>query len=584
MKGENEFMLKRTHKLNEINIDKVEREVVINGWVDRIRNLGGIIFMWIRDRYGLVQVVFDPNEEVYKYAEKIAIEYVVAIKGIVRERPDDAKKPDLESGEVEILAKDVEVLAEAKTPPIYVNREEGNEEARLKYRYLDLRHRNLQKNLIFRHTVEQEVRNYLNALDFVEVETPYLTKSTPEGARDFLVPSRLKKGNFYALPQSPQIFKQLLMIAGMDRYYQIARCFRDEDLRADRQPEFTQIDMEMSFVEQSDVLETVSGLIKHLYKKTLNVEIDEIPTMSYARAMETYGSDKPDTRFQMLLHDLTKEIEGKDLKFLTPLKDEILKYFVIPEGYEFSRKSLDEYVEKGKAEGLKIGWVKKQKGEYTGGISKILKNAAVNPKMKNGEIAFFGVGKYPKINEFLGRMRIEIAKKTNMYDEDSVKILWITDFPMFEWNEEEKRYQAQHHPFTMPYMEDLEKYENGDLSKIRAHAYDLVINGWELGSGSVRIHKRDLQQRVFRLIGLSEQEAKERFGFFLEAFDYGAPPHAGFAIGVDRLVAIMTKAPSLRDVIAFPKTTSGTDLMADAPSKVNIFQLKELGIRVEGDK
>ncbi len=576
-------MLKRTHKLNEINVDKIGEEVTINGWVDRIRNLGGIIFMWIRDRYGLVQVVFDPNESVYTKATAVSIEYVVGIKGVVRERPDEAKNKNLASGEVEVLAKEMEILAESKTPPIYVNREEGNEEARLKYRYLDLRHPSLQRNLIFRHRIEQESRKYLDSLDFIEVETPYLTKSTPEGARDFLVPSRLKRGTFYALPQSPQIFKQLLMIAGMDRYYQIARCFRDEDLRADRQPEFTQIDLEMSFVEQSDVLATVGGLIKHLYRNVLNVEVDDIPTLTYFDAMEKYGSDKPDTRFQMFLSDLTDEVKGKDLKFLSPSSQERLKYLVIPAGASFSRKFLDEYVERGKSEDLKIGWVKKQKGEYTGGVSKILKASEVNVKMEEGEIAIIGVGKYPKINEFLGRIRTEVARKMQIFDDDSVKILWVTDFPMFEWNEEEQRFQAQHHPFTMPYLDDLEKYENGDLSKIRAHAYDLVINGWELGSGSVRIHRKDLQQRIFKLIGLSDEEAKERFGFFLEAFEYGAPPHAGFAIGVDRLVAIMTKASSLRDVIAFPKTTSGTDLMADAPSKVDESQLKELGIKVEVD-
>jgi aspartyl-tRNA synthetase len=576
-------MLKRTHKLNEVNISTVGKEIVVNGWVDRIRNLGGIIFMWIRDRYGIVQVVFDPNEEAYSQAEKISIEYVVGIKGMVRERPEDAKNPELESGEVEILAKEVEVLAESKTPPIYVNREEGNEEARLKYRYLDLRHPTLQKNLIFRHKVEQETRKYLNSFDFIEVETPYLTKSTPEGARDFLVPSRLKKGTFYALPQSPQIFKQLLMIAGMDRYYQIARCFRDEDLRADRQPEFTQIDLEMSFVEQSDVLETVGGLIKHLYDEILNIKIDEIPVMTYFEAMEKYGSDKPDTRFQMLLRDLTNDAKDRDLKFLTPSENERLKYVIVPQGSNFSRKMLDEYVERGKKESLKIGWVKRQNGGYAGGISKILKAAELDLEIEDGEIAIVGVGKYPKLNEFLGRVRVEIAKKMNLFDENSVRILWVTDFPMFEWNEEEERFQAQHHPFTMPYLEDLEEYANGDLSKIRAHAYDLVINGWELGSGSVRIHTKNLQQRIFDLIGLSAEEAKERFGFFLEAFEYGAPPHAGFAIGVDRLVAIMTKANSLRDVIAFPKTTSGTDLMADAPSKVNVAQLKELGIKLEGE-
>ncbi len=576
-------MLKRTHKLNEINDSTIEESVIINGWVDRIRNLGGIIFMWIRDRYGLVQVVFDPNESVYEQSKNISAEYVVAIKGIVRKRPQEARNPKLVSGNVEILAKELEILSEAKTPPIYTNRREGNEETRLKYRYLDLRHPSLQQNLIFRHEVAQQTRKYLNSLDFLEIETPYLTKSTPEGARDFLVPSRSKKGSFYALPQSPQIFKQLLMISGLDRYYQIVRCFRDEDLRADRQPEFTQIDLEMSFVEQSDVQEVINGLIKELYKNLTNVDVGEIQSMSYAEAMEKYGSDKPDTRFSMELQDLTEETCGFDMRFLSPLEGEALKFVVIPPENGFSRKVLDAYVESAKSEGVRLGWVKMSNGELSGGVSKIFKNANLKLKIEEGEIALVCAGKRSKVNEFLGKIRTDVSKKLNLIPENSVKILWIIDFPMFEWNDEEKRYQAQHHPFTMPYVEDLEKYPN-NLAKIRAHSYDLVINGEEMGSGSVRIHRKNLQEKIFKLIGLSEREAKERFGFFLEAFEYGAPPHAGFAIGIDRLVAIMIGAQSLRDVIAFPKTTSGTDLMADAPSKVSKEQLKELGIKLEVDK
>ncbi len=576
-------MLKRTHKLNEISDSTTGENVIINGWVDRIRNLGGIIFMWIRDRYGLVQVVFDPDESVYEQSKNISAEYVVAIKGIVRKRPQDARNPKLISGNVEILAKELEILSEAKTPPIYTNRREGNEEARLKYRYLDLRHPSLQKNLIFRHEVAQQTRKYLNSLDFLEIETPYLTKSTPEGARDFLVPSRSKKGNFYALPQSPQIFKQLLMISGLDRYYQIVRCFRDEDLRADRQPEFTQIDLEMSFVEQSDVQEVVNGLIKKLYKNLTSVDVGEIQSMSYAEAMERYGSDKPDTRFSMELQDLTEETCGLDMRFLSPLEGEALKFVVIPPENGFSRKVLDTYAKSAKSEGVRLGWMKMANGELSGGVSKIFKNANLKLKIEEGEIALVCAGKRSKANEFLGKIRTDASKKLNLIPENSVKILWIVDFPMFEWNDEEKRYQAQHHPFTMPYVEDLEKHPN-NLAKIRAHAYDLVINGEEMGSGSVRIHRKNLQEKIFKLIGLSETEAKERFGFFLEAFEYGAPPHAGFAIGIDRLVAIMIGAQSLRDVIAFPKTTSGTDLMADAPSKVSKEQLKELGIKLEVDK
>ncbi len=581
MKGRKN-MLKRTHKLNEISMSSVGSEVTINGWVDRIRNLGGIIFMWIRDRYGIVQVVFDPKKVVYSQAEQVGVEYVLGIKGIVRERPPEAKNPDLTSGDIELVAEELEILSESKTPPIYVNREEGNEEARLRYRYLDLRHSKLQRNLIFRHKVEFETRKYLNDLDFIEVETPYLTKSTPEGARDFLVPSRLKKGNFYALPQSPQIFKQLLMIAGMDRYYQIARCFRDEDLRADRQPEFTQIDLEMSFVEEKDVLEVMSGLVKYLYSTLLEKDIGEIPVITYRDAMEKYGSDKPDVRFDSCLKDFTEEARGKDLKFLTPGDGESLKYMVFPNSELLSRKVLDDFSQRAKENGLRVGWARKINEKFSGGISKILTSAGLLPKMEGNGVVIFGAGKYPKINEFLGGIRIEIARLLKIVDGKSVKALWIIDFPMFEWNDEEKRFQAQHHPFTMPYLEDLDCIE--DLSKVRAHAYDLVINGWELGSGSVRIHRKDLQKRVFELIGLSEEEAQRRFGFFLEAFEYGAPPHAGFAMGVDRLVAIMTNSASLRDVIAFPKTTTGTDLMVGAPSEVSPSQLAELGIRVEVDR
>jgi len=576
-------VLKRTHKLNEINDSLIGEVVIINGWVDRMRDLGGIVFSWIRDRYGLVQVVFEPQKPVYKSVENLSNEYVVAVKGVVRERPEAAKNPKLKSGNVEILAEELEILAEAKTPPIYTNREEGNEEARLKYRYLDLRHSTLQRNLIFRHRVAHFIREYMNSKDFIEIETPYLTKSTPEGARDFLVPSRLKKGSFYALPQSPQIFKQLLMISGFDRYYQIVRCFRDEDLRADRQPEFTQIDLEMSFADQSDVLEIVSGLVKGLYEELVGVNVGEIPVMSYSEAMEKYGSDKPDLRFEIELQDITHETFADEMKFLAPLENEALKSIKIPNGGSFSRKVLDSYVDSAKSEELRLGWVKKINGDFSGSLARIFRSAGVNLELKDGELMIACAGKRSAVNKFLGGVRLDAAKRLNLVDRESVRILWVVDFPMFEWNEEEKRYQAQHHPFTMPYVEDIDNHLN-DLSKIRSHSYDLVINGWEMGSGSVRIHTRKLQEKVFDLIGISESEAKTRFGFFLEAFEYGTPPHAGFAMGFDRLIAVMLGLSSLRDVIAFPKTTSGTDLMAGAPSKVSEAQLKELGIKLEVDE
>lgn len=570
-------MLKRTHRLHELNDSLIGKQVVVNGWVDRVRDLGGIIFVWVRDRYGIVQILFEPSSSAYEAAKKLSVEYVIGVRGIVRERPKDAVNLDLASGGIEILATELEILAESKTPPIYINREEGSEDVRLKYRYLDLRRRNLQLNLIFRHKLMQKTREYFNALDFVEVETPYLMKSTPEGARNFIVPSRIKKGTFYALPQSPQIFKQLLMIAGFDRYYQIARCFRDEDLRADRQPEFTQIDVEMSFVDQEDIQKVIGDLVKYLFKETLDVDIGKVPSIKYHQAMELYGSDKPDLRFGMEMQNLTNRDFVGDLGFLKPNGKEELKMIVIPPNETLSRKELDGYSESARSSNLRLGWAKFYNGKFTGSIGKLLTN--VDLGIKSGETVLMCAGQRESVNTFLGRARLELANKLKIIPDRSFKVLWIDDFPMFEWNEEENRFQAQHHPFTMPYIEDL---ENEDLSKIRAHSYDLVINGWEMGSGSVRIHTRSLQERIFKLIGISEEEARKRFGFFLEAFEYGAPPHAGFAIGVDRLVSIMVGASSLREVIAFPKTTSGTDLMMDTPSEVAEEQLKELGIRLEG--
>ncbi len=573
-------MLKRTHRLHELNKSLTDKTVVINGWVDRIRNLGGIIFVWVRDRYGIVQVLFEPGTPAYETAKTLSGEYVIGVEGIVRERPKDAKNVDLASGDIELLAEKVEILAESKTPPIYTNRDEGNEDVRLKYRYLDLRRKSLQHNLIFRHQLVQKTREYLNSIDFLEIETPYLMKSTPEGARNFIVPSRIKQGTFYALPQSPQIFKQLLMIAGFDRYYQIARCFRDEDLRADRQPEFTQIDLEMSFVDQEDVQETIGNLVKYLFKEVRGIDIGDVPLMQYQTAMELYGSDKPDLRFEMRMENLTSKHFASKLDFLTPKDGEEVKMIVIPKNDLLSRKDLDVYSESAKSSNLKLGWAKFHGNNFTGGIGKLLSAVTSDLNVKEDETVIICAGKKNDVNAFLGRTRIEIANKIGIIPQNTFKVLWINDFPMFEWNEEEKRFQAQHHPFTMPYLEDL-KNDSNDLSKIRAHSYDLVINGWEMGSGSVRIHTRELQERVFKLIGITEEEAKKRFGFFLEAFEYGAPPHAGFAIGVDRLVSVMLGITSLRDVIAFPKTASGSDLMMDTPSEVSEAQLRELGIKLE---
>ncbi|MGC8544587.1 aspartate--tRNA ligase [Athalassotoga sp.] len=573
-------MLKRNYRLHELNESLIDKTVIINGWVDRVRNLGGIIFVWVRDRYGIVQVLFEPETPAYEIAKKLSGEYVIGVEGVVRERPKDAKNIDLASGNIEILAKKVEILAESKTPPIYTNRDEGSEDVRLKYRYLDLRRRTLQSNLIFRHKLVQKTREYLDSLDFLEIETPYLMKSTPEGARNFIVPSRIKRGTFYALPQSPQIFKQLLMIAGFDRYYQIARCFRDEDLRADRQPEFTQIDLEMSFVDQEDVQKTVGNLVKHLFKSVLGKDIGDVPSMQYQTAMELYGSDKPDLRFEMKMENLTSKPFASKLDFLSPRDGEETKMIVVPKNDVLSRKDLDAYSESAKSSNLRLGWAKFHGTNFTGSVGKLLSTLTSDVKVGDDETVILCAGKKHEVSTFLGRVRVEIANKIEIIPQNTFKVLWINDFPMFEWNEEDKRFQAQHHPFTMPYLEDLESKPD-DLSKIRAHSYDLVINGWEMGSGSVRIHTRELQERVFKLIGITEEEAKKRFGFFLEAFEYGAPPHAGFAIGVDRLVSVMIGVTSLRDVIAFPKTASGTDLMMDTPSEVSEDQLKELGIKLE---
>jgi aspartyl-tRNA synthetase len=581
LKGEiPEKMLKRNYRLHELNESLIDKTVIINGWVDRVRNLGGIIFVWVRDRYGIVQVLFEPETPAYEIAKKLSGEYVVGIEGIVRERPKDAQNVDLASGNIEILAKKIEILAESKTPPIYTNRDEGSEDVRLKYRYLDLRRRTLQSNLIFRHKLVQKTREYLDSLDFLEIETPYLMKSTPEGARNFIVPSRIKRGTFYALPQSPQIFKQLLMIAGFDRYYQIARCFRDEDLRADRQPEFTQIDLEMSFVDQEDVQETVGNLVKYLFKSVLGKDIGDVPSMQYQTAMELYGSDKPDLRFEMKMENLTSKPFASKLDFLSPRDGEETKMIVVPKNDVLSRKDLDAYSESAKSSNLRLGWAKFHGTNFTGSVGKLLSGLTSDVKVGEDETVILCVGKKHEVSTFLGKARVEIANKIGIIPQNTFKALWINDFPMFEWNEEDKRFQAQHHPFTMPYLEDLESKPD-DLSKIRAHSYDLVINGWEMGSGSVRIHTRELQERVFKLIGITEEEAKKRFGFFLEAFEYGAPPHAGFAIGVDRLVSVMVGVTSLRDVVAFPKTASGTDLMMDTPSEVSEDQLKELGIKLE---
>lgn len=586
-------MKKRTHTCGELRSNHAGKTVVLNGWVDRIRDLGGIKFVMLRDRYGFTQIVFDPsNKEVYKTALKLGIEYTISVTGIVRERPEDAVNPKMPTGEVEVLATEVEILSESDTPPIYINiDDDSSEELKLKYRYLNLRKPKMQRNIIFRHKVVQAVRNYLNKNNFLEIETPVLTKSTPEGARDFLVPSRLRPGKFYALPQSPQLFKQLLMVAGFDRYYQIAKCYRDEDFRADRQPEFTQIDLEMSFADSEDVFAVVEGMLFHAFKETLNVELPTpFPRLTYEEAMEKYGTDKPDRRYGMELHNVSEAFTETEFRIVSEAleRGEIVKGFLAKGlSSKFSRKRLDEYTAFIKENGLGgLIWIKVEdelKSSILKHCPEEVKKVTKQFSAENGDIIFLAVGKKEIVSKALGKLREKLISeekpKVTGFD-----VLWITDFPMFSYNEDEGRIEAEHHPFTMPNLEDLDKFGESEPLKVRSHAYDLVINGYELASGSVRIHRRDIQNRIFEMIGLSHEEAQEKFGFLLEAFKYGPPPHAGIAFGLDRLVAIMVGTGSIRDVIAFPKAASGNDPMTGAPSEVSERQLEELKIKIIDEK
>jgi len=584
--------LKRSHTCGELNKSYEGKEVILNGWVHIIRDLGGIKFILLRDRYGKTQVSFDPNEnrELYDKALKLGNEYTVAIKGVVRKRPEEAINPNMKTGEIEILATELEILSESDTPPIYVNKdEEVSENLRLKYRYLDLRKEKMQNNLIIRHKFMQAARNYLSNNGYLEIETPFLTKSTPEGARDFVVPSRIKKGNFYALPQSPQIFKQLLMVSGLDRYFQIARCFRDEDFRADRQPEFTQIDIEQSFAEKEDIFKMGEELISHSIEVATGEKVNTpFKRMSYEQAMNLYGSDKPDTRYGMQLVDITGYFKQTEAKFLKSIIDDggVIKGFVIEnKAGEYSRKKYDELTDLAKQFGASgLIWIANKGTEIKSTIKKLASDE-IDTMIKDGIISDDGVmfivaGELNKTNKILGHLRANLIK-SEFEKKEGLDILWITDFPMFSWNEEENRLESEHHPFTMPNLEDLEKYGESEPLKIKSESYDLVVNGYEMASGSVRIHRQDIQQKVFETIGLDKEEIKNKFGFLLEAFRFGPPPHAGVAFGMDRLVAVLAGEDSIKEVIAFPKTATGSDPMSEAPSKLGQNQLNELGIKLD---
>jgi len=584
--------LKRTDYCGDLNKKDVTREVILLGWVQRRRDLGGLIFIELRDRQGIVQVVFNPemNPQAHEKAQSVRGEFVLGVEGTVVIRPEGTANPKLNTGEVEIIAKELKILNVSKTPPFQIeDEEEVAENTRLKYRYLDLRRPGLQRNLILRHKVGKEVRNYFDRLGFLEVETPMLTKSTPEGARDFLVPSRLNPGHFYALPQSPQLFKQILMVSGFDRYFQIVRCFRDEDLRSDRQPEFTQIDVEMSFVTVQDIRRTMEGLMAHIFKEVLGITLElPFPSLTYDEAMGRYGADKPDVRFGMELRDVTEALAGSSFQVFrdTAKAKGIIKAINVKGGGSFSRKEIDDlthFVQNFGAKGLisaKVG-----PGGWQSTIQKFItegERKAVEDALKAGEndLLLFVAGPPKVVNQSLANLRLHLGEKLGLIPKDQYRFVWILDFPLLEYDETEGRYVAVHHPFTAPQDEDIPKLKDHPES-VKAKAYDLVLNGSEIGGGSIRNHLREIQSLLFEKLGMGEEEAKERFGFLLEALEYGTPPHGGIAFGFDRLIMILSHSESIRDVIAFPKTQKGTCLMTDAPSRVDAKQLDELWIKLK---
>lgn len=582
---------KRTHNCGQLRIEDVGKEVVLMGWVAKRRDHGGVIFVDLRDRWGVTQVVFRPDlePETHADAESIRNEFVIAIKGKVEPRPEGMANPNLPTGQIDIECTDLKLLNTAETPPFAIEPDiDVNEELRLRYRYLDLRRPDLQKSIILRHQAAQETRKYLVDNNFLEIETPFLMKSTPEGARDYLVPSRVHPGEFYALPQSPQTYKQLLMVAGFDRYFQIVRCFRDEDLRGDRQPEFTQIDIEMSFVNEGDVMGVAEGLARHLFKTTRNIDLtDPIPQMTYHEAMARYGTDRPDTRFGFEIVDITEAAQASEFQvFKNVMADGGLVRAINATGCgSFSRKQIDDlttFVAQYGAKGL--AWIKVTDNGLESSIVKFFPEDAQNLlrdalQAKPGDLLLFVADRPTVVTQALGNLRLELARQQGLLDPNKFSILWVTEFPLLEFDDEAKRYVACHHPFTSPLPEDLDKLES-DPGNVRSRAYDLVLNGNEIAGGSIRIHQRDVQSRMFDLLGITSEEADEKFGFLLNAFRYGAPPHGGIAFGYDRLIALLAGKDFIRDVIAFPKTNTASSLMDNAPSTVDPAQLRELGLRI----
>lgn len=579
----------RTHTCGELRHNNIGQEITLSGWVQKTRDKGFMIWVDLRDRYGITQLIFDESrtdKTVMEQAKSLGREFVVQVTGQVIER--ESKNPNLPTGDVEVLVQKLTILNASELPPFTIEDEtDGGEDIRMKYRYLDIRRNPVKEKLLFRHKVAQEVRNYLSAQDFCEVETPYLIKSTPEGARDFVVPSRMNSGEFYALPQSPQTFKQLLMVGGMDRYFQIVKCFRDEDLRADRQPEFTQIDCEMSFVEQEDILQTFEGLTKHLLKKIRNVDVTDFPRMTYDEAMRKYGNDKPDIRFGMEFGELNEVTQHKDFKVFN--EAELVVGMAVPNAASYSRKQIDElidWVKRPQVGALGMVYCKcESDGTFKSSVDKFydqedLAKWAEVTGANAGDLILVLSGKANKTREQLSALRMELGNRLGLRKSDEFAPLWVVDFPLLEWDEESERFHAMHHPFTSPKPEDMDKLES-DPGAVRANAYDLVLNGNEIGGGSIRIFDKTMQQRMFNLLGFTEEEAENQFGFLMNAFRYGAPPHGGIAFGLDRLVAILGGQETIRDFIAFPKNNSGRDVMIDAPAAISKEQLDELSISVK---
>jgi len=582
----------RTHNCGELRLKNLNQEVTLSGWVQKSRDKGFMLWIDLRDRFGVSQLIFDEkrsSKELFEKAKTLGREFVIQVKGSVIERT--SKNPNIQTGEIEILVSELTILNKSLTPPFTIeDNTDGGEELRMKYRYLDIRRNSIKEKLIFRHKVSSEIRNYLTKLDFIDVETPYLIKSTPEGARDFVVPSRMNEGEFYALPQSPQTFKQLLMVGGIDKYFQIVKCFRDEDLRADRQPEFTQIDCEMSFVSQEDILNTFEGLTKHLLSSIKNIKVDEFPRITYEEAMSKYGCDKPDIRFGMELGDLNDISKHKDFNVFN--SSELVIGIAVPNGNTFTRKQIDSYTD----------WVRRPQigakglvyvrcnddGSFKSSVDKFydqkdLTSWANKTGAKKGDLILILSGNTNEVRSQMSALRLELAENLNLRNPNEFAPLWVTDFPLLEWDEESNKFHAMHHPFTSPKLDQLDLLKKNP-KEVKANAYDLVLNGNEIGGGSIRIHDKNIQSLMFKHLGFSEDQAKEQFGFLMNAFEYGAPPHGGIALGLDRLVAILHGEESIRDYIAFPKNNSGKDVMIDAPSKLDDLQLSELFLKLKDKK